>query len=298
MIRSKLKERLDNLVEEVQCDYLHMDPLELVRQFSDPLDQEIAGFIAAALAIGRYALIRKAVEEIFSLMGASPARFILEFHPEKYQKLLNGFVYRFYRGRDIALLFWWMKQILQETSSLQSFFIRGYDPDNDNIGITLSRFVRSILSLETYPIIKDLPPKGSSIRHFLADPRDGSGCKRLNLFLRWMVRKDGVDLGLWNQVSPAKLIIPLDTHVARLGKRLGLTRRISPDWKMAVEITRSLRCFDPDDPVKYDFALCTIGKLVQCPEGADWLSCRCCPVLDFCQKVDRRGNEKRCCASG
>ena len=159
--------------------------------------------------------------------------------------------------------------------------MKGYEEGDDHIGPSLSRFVRRILALATEPFYPSIS-KGTGIRHFLADPTDGSGCKRLNLFLRWMVRKDGIDLGLWKEVSAAKLIIPLDTHLIRLGTRLGLTTRKSPDWKMAVEITEALRGCDPDDPVKYDFALCTVGKLHACPARPDENRCRDCPVMPCC----------------
>jgi uncharacterized protein (TIGR02757 family) len=119
----------------------------------------------------------------------------------------------------------------------------------------------------------------------LADPASGGACKRLNLFLRWMVRKDPVDLGIWN-LSSSRLVIPIDTHLARLGRNLGLTRRVSPGWAMAVEITESLKRFNPEDPVRYDFALCTVGKLNPCPERGP---CPDCPIQSRCLRFKTIG---------
>lgn len=278
-----LKATLDALYATYHTDYLSTDPLEIARRYDDPGDQEIVGFIAAALALGRVDPMRKAIQDLLLRIGPSPSRFVEAFDPSRDSAAFDGFVYRFYRNRDVALLVWWLKQILQEASSLRAFFLRQYDETESNIGPSLSRFVRAVLALKTKPLLPSLLPRGSGIRHFLADPSDGSGCKRLNLFLRWMVRRDGLDLGLWQEVSPTKLIIPLDTHVARIGQRIGLTQRTSPDWKMAVEITETLRRFDPNDPVKYDFALCRVGMLHTCPSEPNRSKCEPCPVFRFCK---------------
>ena len=183
----------------------------------------------------------------------------------------------------MGLLIWWLNQIIREEGSIRSFFLRGYNERDEDIGPSLSRFVRAIRELEREPFYPSLPFRGSGIHHFLADPSDGSGCKRLNLFLRWMVRRDGLDLGLWQEVSPSKLVIPLDTHVSRIGRRIGLTKRRSPGWRMALEITETLRGFDPQDPVKYDFALCRVGMLNSCPAVPDRAGCSPCPVFRFCE---------------
>jgi uncharacterized protein (TIGR02757 family) len=281
-----LKKAFDSLYQDYHLEYLDMDPLHLVRRYSDPEDREVAGFIAAALAIGRGDLIRKAVEDVLNRMGSSPARFAGQYDPIRRQDTFKGFKYRFYREPDIGLLVFWLKQIIQRTGSLRAFFLNGYDDTDSYIGPSLSRFVRTVLSLESVPFYRNLPSKGTGIRHFLADPPDGSGCKRLNLFLRWMVRRDSLDLGLWPEISPSKLVIPLDTHIVRLGRNLGLTRRSAPGWSMALEITESLKALDPDDPVKYDFALCTVGKLNSCPENPGRRFCRSCPVVRFCRVVE------------
>ena len=120
-------------------------------------------------------------------------------------------------------------------------------------------------------------PSAAGVRFFLPSPEDGSTCKRLNLFLRWMVRPDdGVDMGLWHGVSPSQLVIPLDTHVSRISISMGLTGRRTVDWKMAREVTARLRAIEPRDPVKYDFALCRLGMLESCPQHADPAACPLC----------------------
>lgn len=257
-----------------------MDPLEWVRHYTDPEDQEIAGLVAAALALGRAELIREAVQDILGRMGPSPHAFVLAFDPERDLTLFKGFVYRFFRDADIGLLLCRTKKVLLRYGSLGNFFLEGYHPSHEHTGPSLSSFVRRFKELDLRPDSSGQPLYG--IRQFLADPVTGAACKRLNLYLRWMVRRDGLDLGLW-KIPASKLVIPLDTHLIRLGSRLGLTLRRTPDWRMALDITQSLRQLDPDDPVKYDFALCTLGKLRPCPADPDVLSCESCPVFGCCQ---------------
>jgi uncharacterized protein (TIGR02757 family) len=273
---------MDRLYAGYSLDRLSLDPLELVRRYENPADQEVAGFIAAMLAIGRADLIRKATGAILEKMGPSPAKFVRRYDPDRDGVRFRGFVYRFFNEHDTALLIFWMRSIILEFGSMGVFFRSGYNPSDPDIGPALSRFVQSILKLDVPKQIRSAVKKGSGLRHFLADPAEGSACKRLNLYLRWMVRKDKLDLGVWTGISHSKLVIPLDTHIARLGKKLRLTRRSSPDWKMALEITESLRRFDPDDPVKYDFALCTVGKLHACPKPFEQGKCQSCPLILFC----------------
>jgi uncharacterized protein (TIGR02757 family) len=284
---SDLKNLLDRLVAEYSVKCLPLDPLELVRKYGDPKDQEIAGFVAAALALGRAGLIRQAARDVLDRMGPSPYRFVRRFEPARDFERFSGFVYRFFRDRDVGLLVFWMHLAVREHGSLGQFFRAGYDPSDADVGPALSRFVQSMLKSEVPAGFHPACQKGFGLRHaglrnFLADPAEGSACKRLNLFLRWMVRKDDLDLGIWRDIPTSRLVIPLDTHIARLGKKLGLTSRNTPDWKMALEITESLRAFDPIDPVKYDFALCTVGKLHACPDPFSRDACGGCPLLPCC----------------
>jgi uncharacterized protein (TIGR02757 family) len=275
-----LRDKLDGLYRAYDASFLHLDPLEIVRRFRDPADAEVAAFISAALSIGRVDLFRPAIEKVLGFMHPRPSAFVLSFDPVKQARVLDGFVYRFFRSTDLALLFWRMNRILCGSGSLQSFFLKGHDPEAQHIGSALSSFVQRIRSIAVHPGLKSF--RGAGTRAFLADPADGSACKRLNLFLRWMVRKDHLDLGIWTGVRPDQLVMPVDTHIARIGRMLGLTGIQSPGWGMALEITNSLRRFDPADPVKYDFALCTIGKTNACPSGPDSSVCRLCPLDGYC----------------
>jgi uncharacterized protein (TIGR02757 family) len=279
-----LKRLLDRLAREYSTECLPLDPLELVRRYENPEDREIAGFISACLALGRAELIRRAAGEALERMGPSPRRFVSRFDPRRDSKKFDGFVYRFFRAEDLLLLLHWAHRVVREHGSLGEFFRAGYLRSDQDIGPSLSRFVRGMAGLDVPKSLRPALRKGSGLSHFLADPADGSACKRLNLFLRWMVRKDALDLGIWTGIPASKLIIPLDTHIARLGRKLGLTARNAPDWKMALEITESLRRFDSDDPVKYDFALCTVGKLQACPQPLDRAKCAGCPLIRHCKE--------------
>ncbi len=278
---AELKAFLDSLYYRYQNDYLSLDPLEFVHEYPSPEDQEIVAFIAAALAIGRVDLFRKVIQTILKIMQPSPRVYVRRFDPEAWTDL-QGFVYRFYRREDIGLLLSYLKQILDRHDTLETFFLLNYSASQLHTGSALSAFVKGFLQLDPLPFYAQPPAKGQGIRHFLSNPEDGSSCKRLNLFLRWMVRRDNLDLGIWTKVSPAKLIIPVDTHIARISRKLTLTQRKAASWKMALEITEKLKHLDPEDPVKYDFALCTVGKLNACPKEKNDLGCVQCPVKEFC----------------
>jgi uncharacterized protein (TIGR02757 family) len=279
--RISVHRTLNILLRKFHIDDLRSDPLEFVVRYTDPRDREIAAFVAACFTIGRVDLVRKSVRILLDVMDSSPLRFLMESGPDRLKKHFRGFVYRFFDGDDVAVLLFWIKQILELHGSVEHFFLEGYHEDDPDIGPALSRFVSRIIRLETQPIVSSLPPR-SGLKAYLSDPETGSGCKRLNLFLRWMVRREIPDLGIWTSVSPAKLVIPLDTHVIRLGKKLGLTRRATPDWKMALEITESLRRLEPLDPVKYDFVLCHAGMMNPCPREGE--GCGKCEVLSCCSE--------------
>lgn len=278
----KLKPILEKLYQIHQKEALQNDPLIIVRQFKNTKDQEIAGFIASMMALGRADLIQKAVREILNRMDQSPFDFVQNFNPEKDRGIFKDFSYRFYKENDIGLLVSWLAQMVRSRGSIRETFLVNYEKKDIDIGPSLSRFVKLVGQLDTKPYYSSLPRKGSGASHFLVDPETGSGCKRLNLFLRWMVRKDNIDLGLWSEVKTSQLIIPLDTHIVRLGKRIGLTTRSSPDWAMAREITENLKRLEPDDPVKYDFALCTLGKQQSCPDSPHSVECVPCPLHPVC----------------
>ncbi|HEY3175381.1 MAG TPA: TIGR02757 family protein [Candidatus Polarisedimenticolia bacterium] len=275
-----LKTRLDLLYRRYGATFLDTDPICFPRRHADRQDQEVIGLVAACLAYGRVAQIKNSVERVARVLGPRPARFLSRSDPGRDRRLLRGFVHRFNDARDVGLLLHYVRQMLQECGSIEAFFLKGYSDRQGDIGPALASFATRTLALDCSPWYPSgVLPAPARVRFFLPSPGDGSTCKRLNLFLRWMVRPDdGVDMGLWNGVPPSKLVIPLDTHVSRISSHLGLTARRTVDWKMAIEVTSRLRELDPDDPVKYDFALCRLGILEGCPRHRDPARCGLCEL--------------------
>ncbi len=279
-----LKERLDMLYGAYDEGFLSSDPLCYLHKFESPEDMEIVGLIASCLAYGRVVGIKRSIEKVLAVMEGDPAGFTLNFNPHVDGRLFKGFRHRFNVAEDISCLIYFARQMIEQCGSIGGFFMRGYSREDRNIREALEAFTAGVLALDHGGIYgTGLLPSKAGVRFFLPSPSGGSSCKRLNLYLRWMVRRgDALDLGLWKGVSPAKLVIPLDTHIARISGNLGLTRRKTRDWKMAEEITDSLKALDPDDPVKYDFALCRLGILDKCPHKVDNMKCSKCLLRDIC----------------
>ena len=262
MSRDELKRRLDDLYTSYNYADSAADPIQLVRRFADPADREVAGFCAAALAFGRVGSVLQSIDRLFAVMGPSPAAYIRRFDPVRGRRELEPIVHRWTRGDDLAALTLILQRMLAK-GSIERFFLDGYDPREADLSAALESFSRRALETDLRPVYGRRRPR-PGVGYFFSRPSCGGACKRLNLFLRWMVRRDAVDFGIWTDVSPAKLIVPLDTHVIRVGRCLRLTRYASPGWKMAADITASLRALDPDDPVKYDFSLCHLGMADMC----------------------------------
>ncbi len=214
-------------------------------------------------------------------MGPRPAAFVRSFEPARHRAGIDPLVHRWIRGRDLVALLLVLQRMLRESGSIEQFFVAGDDPGAPDIGPALELFSTRALQTDLRAAYGRMP-KRAGVCYFFPRPSGGSACKRLNLFLRWMVRSDAIDLGVWTAVSPARLIIPLDTHVIRLGRCLRLTRYISPGWKMAAEITGSLRKLDHNDPVRYDFSLCHIGMMNACGFGRAQGN-RQCPLRGVCR---------------
>lgn len=258
MKSNKLKKILDEiLVKYAPKERLEFDPLQFPHRYKETKDIEAAAFLSALFAFGNVTQILSILETIFKILGKHPADFIINFDFKNNAPKFNAINHRWIRGKDLAALLFLLQQVYLKHGSLHHLFLSGYKSGHTSIRPALSYFNHA-LSDFTPPLPESYKTKG--FRFFLADPLSGSPCKRWNLFLRWMVRKEnGLDLGLWNKIPTSKLIIPLDTHIARIGCYLGLTHRTTPSWTMAEEITNSLAKFDKDDPVKYDFALCHFG---------------------------------------
>lgn len=271
----RLEASLASLVGRYDRRFLDTDPLGVVRRFQDPDDREVAALIAAALAYGRVASIRKSLEAVFAATGPRPARFVDAFDPRRDARRFDGFAHRFHRGADLALFVWLIAQARRAGGGLEGFFLAGDDAEpGATIERPLDAFGRRLLDLDASPFFAaGRVPAGHAVRFFVPRPSAGSVCKRPCLFLRWMVRPDdGVDCGVWTRVAPARLVLPLDTHLVRVVKGLGWTRRASPGWAMALEATAHLRRLDPADPVRFDFALSRLGILGLIPAPGGRLS--------------------------
>jgi uncharacterized protein (TIGR02757 family) len=224
--------------------YVHPDPLEFLYRYPGIRDREVAGLIASSLAYGRVAQILKSVEAVLSRMGRSPVRFLQKSSEQQLVKTFHGFKHRFTTDTELVSLLCGVKRVIAEHGSLNSCFVAGLKRADMTILPALAGFTAAL---------------GCCGKYLVPVPESGSACKRLNLFLRWMVRKDAVDPGGWKGVPKEKLIVPLDTHMAKIGRALGMTGRRTPDIRMALEITEWFRRREPEDPVKYDFTLTRFG---------------------------------------
>jgi uncharacterized protein (TIGR02757 family) len=277
---------LDNLYRDFNREDSASDPIHRVRPYADPADREIAGFCAAALAFGRVASVLASIDRLFAILGPHPAAFVRGFDPQAGHRELRAMVHRWTRGEDLVALLWTLRQMLDRSGSIEAFFIAGDDPASADVSAALDSFSRRALALDITRAYRRVP-KRPGVCYFFPRPSAGSACKRLNLFMRWMVRRDEVDLGVWSRVSPARLIVPLDTHVIRLGRCLRLTRYTSPGWKMAADITASLRRLDPVDPVRFDFSICHLGMMNACGFGRRQGDSQC-PLKGQCHPRARR----------
>lgn len=255
-----LKRYLDQLVAKYKTpDFIPRDPIKFPHRYKEDRDREVIGFIAAAMAQGKRTEILASMEKICRLLEDRPYDFVINFDPEVHGRrfeTFNHFAYQNTSGADIVCMLYLLRQALEKHGSLKKLFLKSYDPQARTIKEALVAFIDELFRFNPPPSYESIPQR---LRSLLPSPAKGSACKRLNMFLRWMIRRDCVDLGLWPEISPSKLIIPLDVHVSRLSRQLGLTQRKTDDWKTAEEITDRLREFDPEDPVKYDFAIFGMG---------------------------------------
>lgn len=284
----KLRQVLDEVREN--CDHrerLLLDPVGVVHRYEEREDQELVGLVASAVAFGNVKALRAKLEDALSRLGPEVAK-AAEDRAELDGRL-RGWKHRLYRDDDLSRLLFGARQVQKEYGSLGAFFEREF---------AKSGLREALIALVS--AIRDRGGLDEAVRegrrgaaHILADPSGASGCKRLLLYLRWMIRPaDGVDLGLWD-IPPSALLIPVDTHIHKLGQNLGLTNRKSVSWAAAEEITDNLRRFDADDPVKYDFSLCHLGMSQRCPSKRDAKLCEGCGVKSVCRHWRRGGARKR-----
>ena len=255
-----------------------------LHQFTDPADQEIVGVLASSLAYGAVPIIQAAVGDALARLDGAPARTMDRATPAELRARFAGFRHRFHDGLDVALLLTGVQTLRRRYGTLGTAFATFYKGSGTDLREGLAQLVDQIRTVARTEL-RDGPTRNrhAGIWHSLADPRRGSACKRWNLYLRWMVRpSDGVDLGLWDDVDPAHLVMPVDTHVARIARFVGLTERATADWTMAEQITDALRAFDPADPVKYDFAISRLGILKECRSTREASICSACPLDPVC----------------
>ena len=280
-----LKPELDRLYDQFNLTHSTRDPIWTVRRFPARDDQEIVAFVASALAFGRVQSVLQTVDAVLAVTEGAPAAFVRQFSPDQAGRF-DGLGHRWIRSRDLAALVWLLHQMVRDHGSLQGFFAAGLRPGDPSIDDGLESFSTRAMALDLKSIYGRRRPT-PGVGYFFSRPSSGGACKRLNLFLRWVVRHDAVDLGLWDAVRPAQLVVPLDTHIIRVGRCLGLTRRVSPGWGMALDVTRELRGLHPDDPVRYDFSMCHLGMGGSCGFGTTRSNAQC-PLHAVCRPVRRR----------
>ncbi|MEY4050942.1 MAG: hypothetical protein RL262_1776 [Bacteroidota bacterium] len=257
-MKDEIHQLLDQKVKQYNhIEFIEKDPICIPHLFTKQQDIEIAGFFAAIFAWGNRTTIINKSKELLERIDNAPFAFCTQ-HQEKDLKKLLGFAHRTFNDTDLLYCIEFFKQHYSKNESLESAFF-----NSESIGsINKPNAVeKALIHFQDYFFSLDDAP--ARTKKHIASPVSGSTCKRLNMFLRWMVRKDkqGVDFGIWKKISPADLIMPIDVHVARVSRGLGIVKRIQTDWQTAIELTNYCRTLDPKDPVKYDFALFSLGVI-------------------------------------
>jgi uncharacterized protein (TIGR02757 family) len=243
------KETLEELYRKYnRRKFVHPDPLEFLYRYDDLCDREIVAFVASSLAYGKVAYILKSVSYVLERMVPTPWIFLKRSSLKTMRQTFSGFKHRFTDGQKLSTMSYGVRKVLERHGSLNGCFSAGLNDHDDTILPALSAFTDEL------SVCAD-----DQLEHLVPSPARGSACKRLNLFLRWMVRSDEVDPGGWKNVSPSKLIVPVDTHMHRVCQLLGITTRKQVDMGTATEITKAFRTIVPEDPVRYDFSLTRLG---------------------------------------
>jgi len=284
-----LRRELEELLEGVDCsERIASDPVRFVHRYSSREDQEIAGLFAALMAYGRVDLFLPLLDGLFEHMDSlgGPRTWVETLNVEAERSSLAEFQYRWTRGSHLVLLAACLQRVVQKYGDIQSLFLAGWTPQDENVRGSLIYAVewlrKEAVSRAEECGLSPALPRG--VKFLLASPESGSACKRWNLYLRWMVRpaQEGVDAGVWKEIPPSALVLPLDTHTHRLSRFLGLTTRQDGSWRTAVEITDGLRKIDPEDPVRFDFALAHLGISGFCKGYQVASVCGVCPLESAC----------------
>lgn len=251
MNKKELKELLENLYLKYKKKFSSKDPVWNLHRFSDEKDIEIIGLITSCYSYGQVDQINLFISNFIKNTGSKVFEFTSNYSEHKDKKYLKGLYYRFNTDNDLSTLLLNIKRVLNAKGSLKNAFLNSYNEADENILPALINFTH---------ILNEKVDQNSYYGYLIPSPLKNSTCKRLNLYLRWMVRKDDIDPGIWNnKINKSKLIIPVDTHIYRISQKLKLVKRKSCDMKFAIELTNELKKFDEKDPVKYDFALCHLG---------------------------------------
>jgi len=284
----KLKQILQRLYNKYNHrSFIGSDPLQFVYHYSRRADMEIAALLASCLAYGRVGQIENSLNDLLGRIEKSPLEFVKNFDSRKRARL-KTFRHRFNSGDDISDLLAILKIVFAQYGSIETFFAAGYEATDKNVAPGLANFSKALMGIYAQKFGKKA---GRGLKYLLPDAANLSVCKRLNLFLRWMVRNDNVDAGLWKSVSKSKLIVPVDTHMGRLCRVLGLYQRKTMSLAAAVEITENFAKIAPDDPVKYDFALSRIGIRQNCT-GSHSRACADCELIRYCKKSGRKYGDR------
>lgn len=246
---SDLKEFLDEKVDQYNTpDFIEFDPIQVPHMYSSKEDIEISGFLAATISWGNRVSIVKSAKRMMGLMGNSPYDFIMN-HKEEHLKKLDGFVHRTFNSTDLLTFISALKHLYRDRNGLEGVFTK-YQT-SESLQPAIHQLKQEFFSL----------PHFDRTRKHLSDPLSGSAAKKINMYLRWMIRKDnaGVDFGIWKNITPSVLSCPLDVHSGNVARKLGLLRRKQNDAKAVIELDNALRKMDSHDPVKYDFALFGLG---------------------------------------
>jgi uncharacterized protein (TIGR02757 family) len=242
------KTKIQKLAEKYEtADFIKNDPIQFPHRFNQSRDIEIAAFLASLFAYGNRKVFIKKLDELFMIMDNKPLEFVLNFD----QNLLKGFNYRFAKDVDIIEVFNILNNLYKEDRGLKALF--EYGKQIDNSIFTMLKTVSDYFYLNVKNKV------GMGFYHLIPNPENGGAMKRMNMFLRWMVRKGSVDLGVWEFIPPSELLIPIDVHVARISREMGLLKRSSNNFKAVLELTENLKKINPKDPVQFDFAMFGLG---------------------------------------
>jgi len=279
---NRLKEPLDRLCREFDWTLrVKQDAMQFPLRYGDPADIELAGLFTSCMAYGRVDLFGPWVDWTLQRMGESPARFVLGFDLQKHGQAFSGFNYRFNREPDVLAFCLAAQRLLVRHGSLKAFFLKGYSPEHPHVGPALEHFAEGFRGQDLSAVFA-CDRLSYGFKHWFPLPSTGGACKRLHLYLRWMVRREAPDFGIWSGVPPSALLMPVDTHIENMARSIGLTRRRSRNWLMVEEITGKLKDLDPDDPVRYDFALCHKRMSGQCLNRRDAEICAPCGLKPVC----------------